>query len=184
MRTIKNYGNFVNEGLTTKDAKDTIKDIFDKFEGEVKDEYLKKMWKEDSTLRELYGKKDFDKAWDELVDDGTIETEDGKKWCWCKGKKKEAVEESIKPVLEKSILDDDYDYTPWHKPLTLEEIEKALLDELDKTVDLLDDDFDADINDPRIKEMIKKQSERLLYNAHEEIGERLQNSIEDILNEL
>jgi len=94
MGNIKKFNEFVNEGLTTKDAKDTIKDIFDKFDGEVKDSYLKKVWEEDSTLRELYGKKDFDKAWDELVEDGTVETEDGKVWCWCKSKKKEKVEES------------------------------------------------------------------------------------------
>jgi len=108
MRTIKNYNDFVNEGLTTKDAKDTIKDIFNKFEGEVKDEYLKKMWDEDSTLRELYGKKDFDKAWDELVEDGTIETDDGKKWCWCKSKKKEAVEESVE-TEEESVLESSHE---------------------------------------------------------------------------
>ena len=84
MGNIKKFEEFLKEGLTTKDAKDTIKDIFNKFNGEVKDEYLNKVWEEDSTLRELYGKKDFDKAWDELIKDGTIETKDGKKWCWCK----------------------------------------------------------------------------------------------------
>ena len=77
----------LNEGLSTKDAKQTIKDMFDKFDGIVDDKYLKDMWKGDSTLRNLYGKDLFDKAWDELVDAGTIETEDGKEWCWCGGKK-------------------------------------------------------------------------------------------------
>ncbi len=79
--------NQLNEGLSTKDAKQTIKDMFDKFDGIVEDKYLKDMWKGDSTLRNLYGKDLFDKAWDELVDAGTIETEDGKEWCWCGGKK-------------------------------------------------------------------------------------------------
>ena len=97
MGNIKKFEEFVNEGLTTKDAKDTIKDIFDKFDGKVKDEYLNKVWEEDSTLRELYGKKDFDKAWDELVKDGDISTEDGKCWCW--GKKKEEVNESTHQVF-------------------------------------------------------------------------------------
>jgi hypothetical protein len=175
MGKVKGFEEFVNEGLTTKDAKDTIKDIFDKFDGEVKDEYLKKVWEEDSTLRELYGKKDFDKAWDELVDDGTIETEDGKTWCWCK---------ESKIVVEKSILDDDYDYSGWSAPLSLEDIEKGLLDELDNQKDLLGDDFEGDINDPRIKKMIKKQAQRILYNVWHEVGDTLQNSVEDILNEL
>ena len=53
MGKVKSFEEFLNEGVTTKDAKDTIKDIFDKFEGEVKDEYLNKVWEEDSTLREL-----------------------------------------------------------------------------------------------------------------------------------
>lgn len=87
--------NQMNEGLSTKDAKQTIKDIFDKFDGIVDDKYLKDMWKKDSTLRNLYGKELFDKAWDELIEDGTIETEDGKEWCWCSSKKKEAVLEKL-----------------------------------------------------------------------------------------
>jgi hypothetical protein len=84
MDKVKKFNEFVNENLTTKDAKDAIKDIFDKFDGEVKDSYLKNIWEKDSTLRNLYGKEEFDEAWDELVDDGTVETEDGKVWCWCK----------------------------------------------------------------------------------------------------
>jgi hypothetical protein len=83
MGNIKKFEDFVNEGISTKDAKDTIKDIFKKFDGEVKDEYLKDMWEKDSTLRNLYGKSVFDKAWDDLVEDGKITTEDGEKWCWC-----------------------------------------------------------------------------------------------------
>jgi len=107
MANIKNFNEFLNEGLSTKDAKDTIKDIFDKFDGEVKDEYLNKVWEEDSTLRELYGKKDFDKAWDELVKAGTISTEDGKCWCWGK---KEAVKEgkvfeSVEDLMKQFSID-------------------------------------------------------------------------------
>jgi hypothetical protein len=85
-KNVNSFEEFVqmNEGLSTKDAKATIKDIFDKFDGEVKDEYLKNIWENDSTLRNLYGKKTFDAAWNELVEDGTVKTEDGKVWCWCK----------------------------------------------------------------------------------------------------
>jgi hypothetical protein len=97
MGRICNFAEFssMNEGLSTKDAKQTIKDIFDKFDGIVDDKYLKDMWKAGSTLRNLYGKELFDKAWDELIDAGTIETEDGKEWCWCTSKKKETVNEKL-----------------------------------------------------------------------------------------
>jgi len=96
MNRIKNFADFkMNESLSTKDAKGTIKDMFDKFDGIVDNKYLKDMWKQGSTLRNLYGKELFDKAWDELIDDGTIETEDGLEWCWCKGKKKDKVNEAV-----------------------------------------------------------------------------------------
>ena len=95
MGRICNFEEFkkLDEGLSTKDAKQTIKDMFDKFDGIVDDKYLKDMWKGNSTLRNLYGKELFDKAWDELVDAGTISTDDGKEWCWCTSKKKELVTE-------------------------------------------------------------------------------------------
>ena len=88
-KNVNSFDEFVqmNEGLSTKDAKSTIKDIFDKFDGIVEDKYLKTIWKKDSTLRNLYSEELFDKAWDELIEDETITTEDGKEWCWCSSKK-------------------------------------------------------------------------------------------------
>ena len=127
----------LNEGLSTKDAKQTIKDIFDKFDGIVDDKYLKDMWKGNSTLRNLYGKDLFDKAWEELIDNGTIETEDGKEWCWCASKKKkEVVNESTEYV---STLMDKFgiDLTQAAK---LDEIIDELLgmDDLDDRMDFVE----------------------------------------------
>ena len=84
----------IDEKLSTKDAKSAIKDIFKKFDGEVTDKYLKEIWEKDSTLRNLYSKELFDKAWDELIDEEEIKTEDGKNWCWC-GMVDESVNEKL-----------------------------------------------------------------------------------------
>lgn len=81
-KNIKKFDDFTNEKLTLKDAKSTIKDMFDKFNGEVTDKFLKGMWKAGSTVRNLYGKEDFDKAWEDLVRSKNITTEDGKTWKW------------------------------------------------------------------------------------------------------
>ena len=143
MGRIHNFSEFnqMNEGLSTKDAKQTIKDIFDKFDGIVDDQYLKDMWKKDSTLRNLYGKELFDKAWDELIDAGTIETEDGKEWCWCASKKKEA-------VLEK--LDGEELLSAKQKKLP-EGLKKGIIAKLKKQKPAKDED-DEDCEDKKDKD--------------------------------
>ena len=142
MGRIHNFAEFnqMNEGLSTKDAKQTIKDMFDKFDGIVDDKYLKNMWKGDSTLRNLYGKELFDKAWDELIDAGTISTEDGKEWCWCAGKKKkELVEESLEEVNEK--LDGEELLSPKQRKLP-EGLKKGIIAKLKKQKPKKDEDDD------------------------------------------
>ena len=127
----------LNEGLSTKDAKQTIKDIFDKFDGIVDDKYLKDMWKGNSTLRNLYGKDLFDKAWEELIDNGTIETEDGKEWCWCASKKKkETVNESAEYV---STLMDKFEIDLTQAAKLDEIIDELLdMDDLDDRMDFVE----------------------------------------------
>ena len=78
-KNINDFESF-NEGLSIADAKDAIKDIFKKFNGKVADSYLKNVWEKDSTLRNLFGKDIFDKAWNALVKAGSVETENGKTW--------------------------------------------------------------------------------------------------------
>jgi hypothetical protein len=150
----------VNESLSTKDAKQTIKDIFDKFDGIVDDKYLKDMWKSNSTLRNLYGKDLFDKAWDELIDDGTIETEDGKEWCWCsskkKAKEKETVNESTEYVSE---LMDKFDID-LEKAAQLDEIVDELLsmDDIDDRMDFVEGltlEFDYEDEEDKLEEIME-----------------------------
>jgi hypothetical protein len=84
MKNIKSFEQMVNENLKQEDAEKALKDIFKKKGGKVNDEYLKDIWKEGSTLRNLYGKSAFDKVWDKNVKNGNITTEDGKTWEWKK----------------------------------------------------------------------------------------------------
>lgn len=97
MNKIQNFTEFnqVNESLSTKDVKQTIKNIFDNFNGIVDNQYIKDMWDNNTNLSKLYSKELFDKAWDELIDDGIIETDDGKEWCWCTNNENEFVNEKL-----------------------------------------------------------------------------------------
>lgn len=129
MYKLKKFQDFkrIDESLTTKDAKSAIKDIFKKFDGKVTDKYLKNIWEEDSTFRNLYTKDLFDKAWDELIDEGEIKTEDGKTWCWC-----DMVKENVNEGKEISKEDEEKYLSPKQRKLP-EPLKKAIINRAKKS---------------------------------------------------
>ena len=99
MKKLQRFKNFtrLNESATIEDAKQAIKDVFKKHDGEVTKTFLTKLWQEETVLRDLYGIDLFYKAWDRLIDEEEIKTEDGVKYCWC-----DMVQESFKNKLNES----------------------------------------------------------------------------------
>lgn len=71
----------IKEEIKIQDSKKAIKDIFKSKGGKVSDKFLKDIWKTDSTIRNVYDKKLFDSAWDDLKASGKIE-QDGSNWVW------------------------------------------------------------------------------------------------------
>ncbi|MFW6225531.1 MAG: hypothetical protein ACOC3V_01065 [bacterium] len=121
MEKLQRFNNFkrINESATIDDAKLAIKDVFRKKGGEVTKTYLKKVWEEEKTLRDLYGMDLFYKAWDELIDQEEIKTEDGVKFCWC-----DMTEDNINESLTK---EDEEKYLSAKQRKLPEGLKKAII---------------------------------------------------------